>query len=519
MNIYIIIAVIVAILIMVGLYFSFFGTKANLTEKALALAAMGNLIDAKAIIRDQLDLYPDDPKLLFTFSRLYSMENDFESEAAYLERIKSKRLYSKDFSEELVNTKLGNIYYKLDKSDQSFYSYIDALSVNPTNLEALMRLSFMAVGQKDFEIADLFMRQINDDDIRLSSYFVAKGVVQAMLNRDNDFEYFEKAYKLEPKSVVNIFLHSLSLSKIRKHQEAIKIASPLLEINSEDLVKFTLNQFMMTLYSSNSDYAEAQNFAKKAIEIARKNDWELELADSCSHFAMFCLVLNQLDLASEFLIEAESIRVDDYDIISLANYKSDLEDGQAQAGKTSLRGYNLKHSIKELPDKIFSKDRYFEISGLKSNEGINIRGMINQDGKKIISSFNQLSQDKVSKFNSLKGTQFKSICVKMLTELGYKVKRELPALEIEGANYLVTEKSDSSSLAIFRIRKWKKLNMSDVFLTELISSVTEHSAEKGFVIGDAELTQGAKKIIKANQGVIKVIFGKELESLLEKVLK
>ncbi len=504
---------------MIGLYFSFFGTKANLTEKALALAAMGNLIDAKGIIRDQLDLYPDDAKLLFTFSRLYSMENDIESEAAYLERIKSKRLYNKDYSEEMINTKLGNIYYRLDKSDQSFYSYIDALAVNPSNLEALMRLAFMAVGQKDFEIADFFMRQINDEEIRLSSYFIAKGVVQAMLNRDNDFEYFEKAYKLDSRAVVNIFLYSLSLSRNRKYQEAIKIAGPLIELDSEDLVKFTLNQFMMTLLASTSDYAEAQNYAKKTIEIARKNDWEIELADSCSHYAMLCLVLNQLEESSEYLIEAESLRIDDFDIMNLAHYKFDIEEGSAQAGKTSLRGYNLKHAIKELPDKIFSKDRYFEISGLKSNEVINIRGMINQEGKKIISSFSQLSQDKVSKFNSLKGSQFKTICIKMLTELGYKVKRELPALEIEGANFLATEKNDSSALAIFKIRKWKKLNMSDVFLTELISSITEHVAEKGFVIGDAELTPGAKKVIKANQGVIKVIAGKDLESLLEKVMK
>jgi len=172
-----------------------------------------------------------------------------------------------------------------------------------------------------------------------------------------------------------------------------------------------------------------------------------------------------------------------------------------------------------LPEKLFPKERYFEISGLKAAEVINIRGIINQDGQKIISKLSQLSPDKISKFNSQKGNVFKNTCIKILAEYGYKVKRELPALEAEGANFVTIKRDDESDRAVFRIRKWKNMTISDVFLTELLNSMHEQQAEKGYVVGSAELTPGAKKVIRANEGKIMVVNGKDLESLLERVIK
>ena len=63
------------------------------------------------------------------------------------------------------------------------------------------------------------------------------------------------------------------------------------------------------------------------------------------------------------------------------------------------------------------------------------------------------------------------------------------------------------------------MTISDVFLTELLNVMTEQEANKGYVIGSAELTAGAKKVLKANEGMIVIVTGKDLESLLEKVIK
>ena len=52
MNVYLFVAVVLALGILAVVYFVFFGTKANIVEKALALAAMGNFLDAKATLRE-----------------------------------------------------------------------------------------------------------------------------------------------------------------------------------------------------------------------------------------------------------------------------------------------------------------------------------------------------------------------------------------------------------------------------------------------------------------------------------
>jgi tetratricopeptide (TPR) repeat protein len=519
MNVYLFVAVVLALGILAVVYFIFFGTKANIVEKSLALAAMGNFIDAKATLREQIDLEPNDPKLLYTFSKIYGMENDLLNEVNYLEKVKSIGKYEKEFPPIVVNNRIANIYYQQDMFDEAFFYYLDSLNYDPVNLEALIRLAFMAVGQKDFDIADKFMRQIPDEEVKIQSYFIAKGVVTAMLNRDNDFEYFEKAFRMDTNSPVAGFLYALSLSKIRKFKEAYDTVSPMLDMASDDLIRFTISQFIMTLNSSMSDYVSALTNAKTCIDLAKKNGWHLEAAECNAYYAMLCIVLNNLEEASEYLIEAEAERVDDYDIMSLAQYKADLEDGTATPGKTSARGYNLKNTLKDLPERLFPKERYFEISGLKSSETLNIRGIINQDGQKIISKLNQLSPDKISKLNTMKGNIFKNTCIKILAEYGYKVKRELPALEAEGANFVCIKKGEEDERAVFRIRKWKNMTISDVFLTELLNSMSEQEANKGYVIGSAELTPGAKKVIKANDGKLVIVNGKELESLLEKVIK
>ena len=49
MNVYLFASVVLALGVLAVVYFIFFGTKANIVEKSLALAAMGNFIDAMMI--------------------------------------------------------------------------------------------------------------------------------------------------------------------------------------------------------------------------------------------------------------------------------------------------------------------------------------------------------------------------------------------------------------------------------------------------------------------------------------
>ena len=103
--------------------------------------------------------------------------------------------------------------------------------------------------------------------------------------------------------------------------------------------------------------------------------------------------------------------------------------------------------------------------------------------------------------------------------MNFKVKRELPCLESEGANVVAVNKDDESLVALFRFRKWKNSNLSDVFLTEMTNSMIEQGAQIGFIFAFCDLTVGAKRFLKNNEGKITVINGKEFENYLSKVIK
>ncbi len=103
--------------------------------------------------------------------------------------------------------------------------------------------------------------------------------------------------------------------------------------------------------------------------------------------------------------------------------------------------------------------------------------------------------------------------------MNYKLKKELPGLESEGLNILAVNRDDENEIALFRFRRWKNTNLSDIFLNDLLSSMKENGSQKAYLIASCELTSGAKKLLKANEGVLNVINERILDKLLEGAIK
>ncbi|MCB1178088.1 MAG: restriction endonuclease, partial [Leptospiraceae bacterium] len=375
---------IVAFIVVGGAFLFLYETRSGVTEKALSIAAMGNYTEARALVRDQLDLEPDDPHLLFLMSRIYNLEGDLENEAENLERIIENGNFTKDVTAIKVAHRLGGIFYELDLLEKSFFYYLETLDHDPKNIESLVRLAFMCLGQKEFELAEKFFRQVVDDKIKFSAYFIGRGVTAVMMERNNEQEFFKRAFELDPKSTVCAFLYAMSLFRIRRFQDALQIANSIADNIDDDYLKYTIYQFIMIQYMCLSDYTSALIYSKYCIELANKNDWEQEIADSNLYCGAICIAKGDLEDSSEHLIEAEFRRVNDLEIINLANYKYDLEEGEAKPGETSHRGFNFKNFLLEITDRLFPSERSYELSGLKANSSINIRGMLNCEGVKIL---------------------------------------------------------------------------------------------------------------------------------------
>lgn len=82
-------------------------TKKDSYEKALALAALGNYVDARVIIRDILDNSPSNVRAHYVIAKIYAMEGDTVNEARHLEKIKKIGNYEKGINQVAVSNRIA----------------------------------------------------------------------------------------------------------------------------------------------------------------------------------------------------------------------------------------------------------------------------------------------------------------------------------------------------------------------------------------------------------------------------
>ncbi len=484
--------------------------------KALSLAAMGNYIDARSLVREKLEEDHQNPYGHYVMGKIYSMENDPLNEAKHLEIIKKNNRYTKDIDPVTVSNRVADIYYTKDFFEESFFHYLDTIQVDRSNPIACMRLGFMALGQKEFKIADHFFSRLPEEKMNSSLYHIARGVIAGVTGSGKESEYFEKAFKLE-KSAVCGFLYAIALSRENKHADAVKIASSIADQVDDEYVRYTIFQFLMTEAILMQNFPDALKYARLCLEMAKLNGWSSETIESSIHFSMVCIYMSKYDEASEALIEAEAERLDDTDVIALANLKYKLERGLGNLDTLSS-DYDLSKELNLLSLNLFPNSRYFELSGMRSSKPFNIKGLVDESGNKTAKKLDLIGIDKFEKFIAMAGTQFKNQATRMIMKLGYRVTKELTNAEGDGVNYLCSSKENVDNKALFRIRKWKDAKVSDMFIREMIQQMEDTGAERGYIIGNFDLTEAGRKILSQREGDFELINGDRLEDLLDKTM-
>lgn len=492
-------------------------TQRDIYGKALSLAAMGNFVDSRAIIRDKLDGSPGDTRAHMVLAKIYSMESDFLNEAKHLERILEIGKFEKDMNPVQISNRIADIYYSKDMNEEAFFQYLTTVENEHANPTACIRLGFMALGQKEFNIANTFLSRLNADKVKFAAYFTARGVVEGSLNKGTELEWLEKSYKMEPLPVSG-FLYAIALAKKGKNDKAIELADELIDKIDDEYIRFTLYQFIMAVNIKRNNMIEATKFARLCNESARLAGWNSELIESDIHYSMLCVLQGKYEEASEFLIEAEANRVHEIDIIALANLKYKLENDQGNL--EVLRDvYDVETEVKKLFTVLFPNSRYFELSGMRTSKLMNIKGMVDEGGKKIIKKLDHAGVDKFEKFLSLQGTTFKNACVRIMLLMNYRVSREIPNPEKDGVNYIAMNKENKDIMGLFRFRKWRDSKISDVFLREMLSELERLNMQKGFLVGNFELTEGGKKYASEYPEKLHFINGNEFDNLLAQVIE
>ena len=503
-----------------ALYYFFVLERGNVFYRAFALARAGNYVDARAILRSKVELESDNPRGHYYMSRIYSMEGNEEQELEHLLKVKRIGRYMGEVNATQVLSRLAQLYYEQDRLGDSFENYLEVLQYDPGNEVALAYVAFMAVGQGEFEVADRFFRRLVKAAPNNADYQIARGVTQAMLKSKEARESLKMGVDLAPGNQTAQFLYALHSFREGDANSALSVLGTLLPQLTDTYVSFIGSKLATAVYYLTGEYEKALEHAENCLNAAMKENWEEEEYDARMSVAYMAMLNGDLEKANEHLLELEIRNPADETVMKVSDFRMDLEEQVAQIDQVSPRGFDFRAHMQDWIRNRFPSDALYRLSGLQQDVEFDLLRYFTKDGsvRKVEPAKEGVDpMAMIEKFNSLKGELFLSACTRIITSLGYRIKKTLPYRDKDGADFLSSSAEDKKITALFRIRQWKNQPISDIFLREQQNYMNEHKANLGFVVAGAKLTSGAEAALK-NLKKITVINEEDLGELLQKIL-
>ncbi len=507
----------------VVVYIMFFTDRGDMYERALGAAARGDYTDARAMVRTRLDRDPDNPRAHYFLARIYGMEGDRSNELSHLIEVLRIDRFSPELKKIDIIKRIADVYYESGDYKLSFQYYLELLNINKQNEEALARLAFLAAGQNEYEIADVYFRDLVRIAPDVAQYHLGRGVCLAMMRKSDSINEFVQAYENDPNDMTTMFLTAIQAYKQNETGIAGEIVKQLLNLARDPIIVLIVNKLATAIFYKNGEYKEALHSAQRCLEASVENGWKAEEYDSRLSVAYMGIQIGDLEIANDNLLELEMQNPTDDLVMRIADYRMDLEDGITKVDEISPRGFDFRHHMNEWLKNRFPDDAIYTFSGLRMDDRFDILGLVNRDGKatqapKIQAKKNVDHSGLIEAFNALPDNSFLSTCEKIISSQGYKVSKNLPRKEKDGADFIAAMLEDKKTRALFSIRQWANEPISDIFLRNMQNTMNELKVSYGFVVAGARLTPGAE-IALQNLKKITVINEDELGSLLQNVLK
>jgi tetratricopeptide (TPR) repeat protein len=488
-------------------------------QRALNMAAEGNFVDARGLIRARIESQPDNPLGHFTMARIYALEGKTGDEKQHLLQVRRINQYGADIHPTAVLNRLGDISYSEGDYRASMDAYLACLQFSPQNEEALARVAFMAAGRGKFEIADRFFRTLSRTAPNTPDYRVGRGIMLSMLKQKEALREFETAVALAPNNPMPLFLHAFQAYKQRDYEKSRDSLRQLQGMQLDPYVQHVANKLGAVVHYHLKEYPEAVASAERCLTTASQNSLKREEYDAHLSVALLSILSGNLEKANDHLIELEMGNPSDVLVQRLSDFRMDLEEGAASLDRVSPRGFDMNNQLQDWLRNRFPDDAIFQLSGVAMEEDFAIDDFFTQEGevqtRKVESTIDPALM--IDRFNTLTEQPFLNTCAKIIGVQGYVLEKTLPYREKDGGDFVAAAKNDRKVKVLFRIRKWKNQPISDIFLREMQNYMNELKVSQGFVVAGARLTPGAESALQ-NLKRITVIQEYDFAELLIKVL-
>ncbi len=470
-----------------------------------------------------LESSPDDFITHHRLANLYFSINEIDQAAQHLEKLLNIGKFNYEVDKQDIQKKLANVFYLRDDIESAFEIYIDVLRMYPADIESLYHVSFIALGQEEFDIAQRYLERLVKLKPDSFEVLFGAGICSYQNQKINEAgNYFKEAANLKPQSeIVNIAL-AFTFDRKRDYRQSMAYIQKVADSATEVQVLFIAKRYLAFLQARLDKMDEAIKLFQQVLELTQKNNIVDEELVTLYDLGFACLKGEHTDNAYEYWNEL---------------YRKDRSFKNVQQLVTQLR--------KEMETNLHAHDEFdvsvmdyvdewimhpfpsgflWGICGLKSEKELNIKNVMvttrvspDSEGQSSGSGRYQGGGDLVGTLVSLDTENFRIIANRLVSKIGYKVDQILQTYrEADGVDFLAIDKQTKDKTLVW-VRRWSKTNVGEITLRNFAQAINDIKAKQGLFITTADLTDAARSSMRKLSKVT-VIEPEEVNTLLRGLL-
>jgi len=503
------------------LYYTYYiSPRLNPLNKAEAYLKNEQLYEAILEYKKALDRNPGDFVIHARLANIYLRQNEIDQAVMHLEKILELNVFNYEVEKLDVQKKLAGAYQERDEPEKAFQMYHDILRFFPVDQDALYNVTFMALGQEEFEIAQRYAEKLVKQMPNSFEVVFAAGICSFQNQRINDAaNYFKLAASLKPGSDIANLAAAFAMQRKGDYRLALSYAQKIPENGGDPGVAFVSRRLQGLLLLQGRKLDDAVKLFEELLDFVKKNDMQEELLVVLYDIGFAAVKAERTNQAYEYWNELYRIDKSYKKVQALVMLlRREMEIDYRTAREESE--YSIDDYAEVWLEESFPKDFLWNICGLKSDRELNIRGIMttarvssgSSDGSDLAVGFGA-NFENIERFIGMNVENFRIASNRLLAKMGYKVDQILQTYrENDGVDFLAV--SPEKEKVLVWVRRWSKTKVGEIPLRNFAQAINDMKAKKGVFVTSSELTQAAETSLK-NLSKVVIVQPDELASLLE----
>ena len=500
-------------------YFTYFMPKFDPEHKAESFLKQKMYNEAISEYNKILVSEPDNSRIHYKLAEIFQVLKEYDKVIIHLEEVLRIDLFNYDFDKVDVLKKLAETYFIQEDIGEAFRLYIEIFSISPDDMDALFNVSFIALGQEEFDLAKKYFTRLLNFKRNDFEVFFGAGISNYQTNNISEaLKFFQDAVKLKPISDIGNLAIAFALQRMGSHRNAVahlnkfidKVTNPDVLFLSKRLLAFSL------LLSNRAD--EGKKVFLELLEIEKNSDLQDNELITLYDLGFACLKAKKIKQAHTYWHRLSEIDSNYNNVGGLLKLlKKDMK-GSADEDDFEMSAVDY---IEDWESSAFPDNFLWEICGLKSNKSLDIKKYLVKTkvktgyslDKKDIDNPGVEHQDRIEHFCNMDTENFRIIANRIVSKLGYKVDEILQSYrDSDGVDFIAYSSANNNKTLVW-VRRWKEGHVGEITLRNFAQAINDSKAGIGLFITTVQLTDAAHITLKKLSKVT-LIYPEEVNDLL-----